>query len=171
MQDAFQSMTKAQKQKFIACVAMIISFFLPWWSYSGGSNILGQSYSASISMNGFRMNNYIIGMGASIAAAYFIFKNLSFSLYASIACVLYGANVYFGWTGIETTSFNYNVDKVGSVSAGGGYTYGFYTYAASSLILLFFELEQAGYLKKASQNEDTVKPPTESNKQSSEESQ
>ena len=140
----FNSLTQDEKFKAYACIAAIVSFFLPWWSFSAEYNLLGQSSSVSTSVNGLNMNNSVVGIGASVAALYFILQGYSHSLWASIVCVLYAANVYFNWTG--GASFNLSLGKDSPFSAGmnGAYNYGFYIFAASSAILLFFEVRQSG---------------------------
>jgi hypothetical protein len=141
----FNSLTQEEKYRAYACIAAIVSYFLPWWSFSGQYNILGQSSSVSTNINGFDMKNFIIGIGAAGAALYFIFTGMKYSLWAALVCVLYAANIYFKWTGGSSMNFSFNTGSVGSARMGGDYSFGFYLFAVASALLLYLELKESGF--------------------------
>lgn len=141
----FKSLTQEEKYRAYACIAAIVSYFLPWWSFSGQYNILGQSSSVSTSINGFDMRNFVIGIGAAGAALYFILNGMKHSLWAALVCVLYAANIYFNWTGGSSMNFSFNAASAGSARMAGDYSFGFYLFAAASALLLYLELKESGF--------------------------
>lgn len=158
MEFNYGSLSQNDKYRFILCCLLAISFVLPWWENNSSIRILNQTASSNTTLNGFHIPNFFIGFGASIASIYFLISKNQNSLWSSLGCILYAANVYFGWIGFNHADVNADLGGYGSANSSSTYGIGFYVYAISAAALMYLELKGAGYIMK-----DSVPPSTISN--------
>ena len=140
---------------------MLVTFILPWWTYSSSINVsaLGQNLNtgASVSSNGFQMFGFLLGLVGTLGAAYFITQKNKISIWFAVISLAHVVNTYFGLVGNAKADLNMKVGGYGNVSYTSGYTYGFYLYAAGSIILLFMEAKRLGWLNSISIEIDSSK--------------
>lgn len=145
-----KSLSQNEKNSFYAATAMVITFVLPWWSYSSNVNFIGFGQNlnsgGTISHNGFQMYGFLLGLAGSVGAGYFITQKNRISIWFAVAGVAHAVNTYFGLVGLSKADFNVSANQYGNVSFSSGYSYGFYLYALASFILLFLEAKRLGLL-------------------------
>ncbi len=125
---------------YVLAVVMLISVFLPWLSSNTIANFGGYGGSVSIAIDGTKVSGGFIGAILSLLAAFFVFKQLPWSVACGIINLGIGVLVYFDKLSVAgaTGSFDY-AGVGGSASIHIDKGYGLYLFIAASAAFVFMD--------------------------------